>query len=232
MGKAAASQAETEQLSHNLLGQRLGRKGMATRERILSATELLLAGPRDTAISLSSVAREASLGMTTLYLYFADLTELLLAVLDPIMASAEESYVADLRTRWPDEELGAHCLKFVTGYHAFWEKHSRILHLRNNYADAGDQRMLANRISSAEPVIKLLVLQMDGDPIVRSYANAMATVLLTGVERMITLATDAIFTNLPIGDREEHLHSVLHAEARLVEMGIRDAREVGAKAGR
>jgi AcrR family transcriptional regulator len=70
-------------LSHNLVGQRLGKKGRDTRERILAATDRLLAGPPDTAISLSAVAREASLAMTTLYIYFNDLTELLLAVLDP-----------------------------------------------------------------------------------------------------------------------------------------------------
>ena len=76
---AKAAPVEQDSLSHNLLGQRLGRKGRDTRERILAATQRLLDGPIDAPISLSAVAREASLGMTTLYLYFSDLTELLLA---------------------------------------------------------------------------------------------------------------------------------------------------------
>jgi hypothetical protein len=96
---AAASRSEKPLLSHNLDGQRLGKKGRGTRERVLAATERLLAAPVDTGISLSAVAREASLGMTTLYLYFSDLTELLLAVLEPIMASAETSYVGHLWRR-------------------------------------------------------------------------------------------------------------------------------------
>ena len=114
MAKPAFSTVDKEPLSHNLLGQRLGRKGRDTRERILAATERLLAGPPDTAISLSGVAREASLAMTTLYLYFGDLTELLVAVLEPIMASAEDAFVAHLRRRWPDEQLGEHCLRFLS----------------------------------------------------------------------------------------------------------------------
>ena len=47
-------------VSHNLNGQRLGRKGRDTRARILAATNELLANSVDVPISLSAVAREAS----------------------------------------------------------------------------------------------------------------------------------------------------------------------------
>ena len=223
--RTASPRIETESLSHNLLGQRLGRKGRDTRERILAATEHLLAGPPETAISLSAVAREASLGMTTLYLYFNDLTELLLAVLDPIMASAEESYVGHLRTRWPDDRLGEHCLKFVEAYHDFWVRYSRILHLRNSFADNNDERMRRHRLSASQPLIKLLVQQMGCDPeIVPSPASGLATVLFTGIERMITVTTDANFRRLMTVDPAPQAQSILLAEARLLELGIRDGR--------
>jgi AcrR family transcriptional regulator len=223
--KAAFSAFDKEPVSHNLAGQRLGRKGRDTRERILAATERLLAGPLDTPISLSAVAREASLGMTTLYLYFSDLTELLLAVLDPIMASAENSYVGHLRSRWPDDALAAHCLSFVESYHAFWVRHSRILHLRNSYADNGDERMRAHRISDGRPVIDLLVQQMDGDPAqALSPAFGMATILLTGLERMITVATDVDFPSLLMEDPVPHVRNLLRAQARVLELGIADRR--------
>src|SRR6201995_3065199 len=97
MAKSAFSSVENEPLSHNLLGQRLGKKGRDTRERILAATERLLAGPPDAPITLSAVAREASLGMTSLYLYFNDLTELLLAQLSATMSLAREAYGDHLR---------------------------------------------------------------------------------------------------------------------------------------
>ncbi len=211
-------------LSHNLDGQKLGSKGRDTRERVLAATHRLLAEP-DTVISLSAVAREASLGMTTLYLYFSDLTELLLAVLDPIMASAEDSYVAHLRQHWPDETLDEHCLEFVESYHAFWERHTRILHLRNSFADANDARMRESRIQVAQPLMRLLVEQMEGDPALpRSPAAAMATVLLTSIERLVTVTTDVNFSRLVIEDPTAHIHSLLKAEARILELGVRDAR--------
>ncbi len=211
-------------LSHNLDGQKLGSKGRDTRERVLAATHRLLAEP-DTVISLSAVAREASLGMTTLYLYFSDLTELLLAVLEPIMASAEDSYVAHLRRHWPDETLDEHCLKFVESYHAFWERHTRILHLRNSFADANDARMRESRILVAQPLMRLLVEQMEGDPALpRSPAAAMATVLQTSIERLVTVTTDVNFSRLVVDDPTAHMHGLLKAEARLLELGVRDAR--------
>jgi AcrR family transcriptional regulator len=227
----AAAKIDEPSLSHNLLGQRLGRKGRGTRERILAATAQLLAEPSDAPISLSAVAREASLGMTTLYLYFSDLTELLLAALEPIMASAEGSYIAHLRARWPDHDLAAHSVEFVQEYHAFWKRHTRILHLRNSLADANDARMRMNRIQMSQPLIQLLVSQMDDDPAThRSTSSYMATVLLTGIERIVTVATDAFFSKMPIEDRDVHVGNLLIAEARLLELAVRDRRAAASRA--
>ncbi len=214
---------DSADLSHNLLGQRLGRKGRGTRERIIAATERLLADPA-TPLSLSAVAREASLAMTTLYLYFSDLTELLLAVLDPIMASAEESYMAHMRTRWPDESLGSHCLDFVNAFHDFWERHTRALHLRNSHT-AGDARMVEHRVASARPVIDLLIFQMDGDPAApRSLRTGMATALITGIERLVTVTTDADMTgNMPQSPKP-NVPNLLQGQARVLELAIRDRR--------
>lgn len=225
MERAQSSTAERDALSHNLLGQRLGRKGRDTRERIIAATEKLLAEPPGTPISLSAVAREASLGMTTLYLYFSDLSELLLAVLAPIMATAEETYIAHLREPWSDDELGAHCLRFIEAYHAFWVRHSRILHLRNTYADDGDERMRSSRIGPSRLVMEMLVRQMEGDPAeLRTPIYYMASVLMTGIERMITIATDEKFRNLLQEDPEPHIRNLLRTEARLLELALRDGR--------
>lgn len=228
MTRAQPSTVERESLSHNLLGQRLGRKGRDTRDRIIAATEKLLAEPPGTPISLSAVAREASLGMTTLYLYFSDLPELLLAVLAPIMETGQQTYIASMRERWDDEELGERCLRFVQAYYAFWVRNSRILHLRNAYADNNDERMRKSRVDSSRMIIDLMVAQMDAPPIIslseRSPAHSMATVLLTGIERMITVATDANFRNFAPADPDPWIRSLMQAEARLLQLAIIDGR--------
>ena len=66
--------APEAKVSHNLKGQKRGRKGQMTRERIIAATVDVLRESDEIVISLSAVARKAKLGMTSLYVYFADLT--------------------------------------------------------------------------------------------------------------------------------------------------------------
>ena len=211
-------------VSHNLNGQRLGRKGRDTRERILAACSELLADPEEV-LTMSAVARRASLGMTSLYNYFADLTELLLAVLEPVMATAEESHLGILREYWPDAELGARSRAFMDAYHGFWAQHSRLLHLRNTMADSNDHRLMIQRVLSTQPLIALFVGQMGGDADdMQSPARGMATVLMTGIERTVTVATDTGLTTLfGDGQRRGKEHYLVPA-SRMIELMLADTR--------
>lgn len=215
-----------EEVSYNLNGQKLGRKGRDTRDRILAAAAELLADPEYETISMSAVARKASLGMTSLYNYFADLTELLIAVLEPVMAESEDAFLGMLRERWPDEELGERCYAFLHAYYDFWNRNTRLLHLRNAMADSRDQRMLVHRVKATQPIIALLVEQMDGDPEDRNAPQlGMATVLMTGIERTVTVSTDYAYTTLFGQNRRREPDHYLRPEARLLEMAIRDTRQ-------
>jgi AcrR family transcriptional regulator len=219
-----------KEIERNLNGQKMGRKGRITRERILDAAVALLESDDEEPITLSAVARGAGLGMTSLYNYFSDLTEVLLAVLDPVMDTAEEAYMAKLRDYWPDEELGERCLDFVTAYHRFWARHSRLLHLRNAMADQHDERMILHRVESTRPVIALVVGQMVGTPREgRSPAAAMATLVMTGIERSITVATDQHMPKLFGEAFSSNVERFLSPGARLMELAIRDMRGLADK---
>lgn len=214
-----------DRVVRNLNGQKMGRKGHITRERILAAAVALLASEDEEPLTLSAVARGAGLGMTSLYNYFTDLTELLLAVLDPVMDTAEEAYMAMLRSYWSDEELAARSFEFVSAYHRFWARHSRLLHLRNAMADQRDERMILHRIESTRPIIALVVAQMVGEPREgRSPAAAMATMVMTGIERSITVVTDQFMPKLFGEAFTGHPDRFLAPGARLMELAIRDMR--------
>ena len=224
------------EVSHNLLGQRLGRKGLETRERIIAAALLLLDGPvSDVPITLSSVAREASVGMTTLYLYFPDLGELVLAALVRVMDTAEAAFLSRLRSYWPDDQIEVNCLDFLTAHYAFWQRHSRILHMRNSFADASDLRFLEYRNKVSYPLISILVRQMDGNPAdIGSPGFALATILLTSFERIATVVTNpnfhaALTHNISPEEEEARLTRLLEAEARLIALAIRDERSAAAR---
>jgi AcrR family transcriptional regulator len=220
-----------KELSHNLAGQRLGRKGRDTRDRIIAAAQAILVEQTGTALTLSEVARRASLRMGSLYLYFADLTELVLAMLEPVMATAEDAYVGLVRPRWSDSALGENAYAFVCAYHRFWSEHSQLLHLRNSMSDRSDERMMMHRIRAAQPVMRLLVEQMDGDVTdAEAPAFSMATALMTGLERVATVTTDATLPVVVRGPVWERRDPLLRAEGRLLELGIRDYRRLATKA--
>jgi AcrR family transcriptional regulator len=218
-----------EAVSHNLAGQKLGRKGRDTRERILAAALELIEERGEAAFSMSAVARRASLGITSLYNYFADLTELALAVLEPVMETAEDAYLAMLRERWSDDDLGDRCFAFVHAYHWFWARNSRLLHMRNAMADALDSRLMRHRIASTQPIIEHLVRQMGGD--IRhptSLPVSMATMTMIGIERSITIATDRHLPMLVEWNFKLDDDRFVRPGARLLELAIREARATGA----
>ncbi|MDP3676696.1 MAG: TetR/AcrR family transcriptional regulator [Novosphingobium sp.] len=215
-------------VSYNLNGQRLGRKGRDTRARIIAVAQEIIADSPEAMITLSEVARRANLRMASLYVYFADLTELILALLEPVMETAEQDYVRIVRETWDDEELGLKAREFVDAFYAFWVRHSRLLHLRYHMSERSDRRLMEHRVRSAQPVMRLLVAQMGGDPAgPPSRLTGMATVLMTGLERVVTVTTDDWIPTLSAGPTNPH-HVLLEAEARLIELGIRDYRKLAA----
>lgn len=216
-------------VSHNLVGQRLGRKGQATRKRILDAMLRLLADPEGPPVTLTGVAREAGVGLSNLYLYFPDLGELLLAALRKVTEDAESEHVERLRRRWPDAGLEAACREFLRAHFAFWRRHARLLHMRNAMADAHDLRILSYRQSATQPLLALLAAQMaaKGTAPTRRHAD-VATVLFTGLERMATVLThgnyDLISGHMDPADREAHAERLLDAEAMVIALAVSTAR--------
>jgi AcrR family transcriptional regulator len=171
--------------------------------------------------------------MTSLYNYFADFTELILAVLEPVMESAEDAFMAILRPHWSDDEIGERCVAFVTAYHAFWACNSRLLHYRNAMSDVLDPRMMRHRINSTQPIIGLLVEQMGADPgNTTSHSVSMATMTMIGIERSITISTDRQLTMLVGLNFQHDDERFIHPGARLLELAIREARMVLAQSER
>lgn len=237
-GKSAPARrpakTEREAVSHNLNGQKLGRKGRVTRERILAAAMELINESDDGQVSLSAVARKASLGMTSLYVYFSDLTELLMALLEPVMreAAVEGGYYSLVGEYWPDERLEERCEAFVKAYYEFWARHSRLLHLRNNMADRYDERMAMARVRSAQPLIAEFRKQLavPGKP-VSTTSSDMASVLMTGIERAVTVATDPVMPALIERQFGPRNTNVLVPLARLLVLAVRDFRAAALAAG-
>ncbi|MCW1428373.1 TetR/AcrR family transcriptional regulator [Novosphingobium sp. JCM 18896] len=213
--------AAQSSISHNQIGQKLGRKGQETRERIISAMLQLLADHDGPPVTVSGVAKEAQVRPPNVYLYFPDMGELVLAALSRVMDTAEEAYLARLRRRWPDETLHECCLAFLTAHYDFWDRHARLLHMRNAMADASDLRILRYRNDVTLPLIRLLADQIGSG--LREDAD-IACVLLTGLERVATVVTNPQFRIITGGftehDQRTYVRNLIAAEAEILAVVI------------
>lgn len=215
-----------EEVTHNLSGQKLGRKGRFTRERIIRAAIDILEGSSEEPFTLSAVARRANLRMSSIYNYFNDLSELMIAVLEPVMASADVIFIELIREYWPDEDLGEWCVRFWRAYTRFWHSHAALLHQRNRMSDAGDERMLRHRVEAVQPLLDHIHMQLGlgdgGKP--DAQARAMAAVLLTGIERSVTVQTHPNYRR--IGDVDQaDVGDFTESGARLLQLAIMDNRQ-------
>lgn len=210
----------------NLQGQKLGNKGRITRERIVAAAREMIEEPRAEPFSVSAVARRAGLRTSSIYNYFADFTELFMAVIEPVVEQSEEAYVCLIRAYWPDDELEIHCWQFVQAFHTYWKEHTRLLHLRNTIADQYDTRVLLLRIAMARTVIRLLGQQL-GAPATRATGPEydLASVLFTGLERVVTIATDEeLKAHHPPSVKPRFEGATLKQQSRLLALAIMDER--------
>lgn len=210
----------------NLQGQKLGRKGRVTRERILAVTREIIEDPDAEPLSISAVARRAGLRQSSIYTYFPDFTELFLAVLEPVTDTSEEAYIGLARTYWPDAELEQKSAEFVQAFYDFWQKNARLLHLRNAISDQHEVKVARHRIDMARKVIALLGQQMGAstDDMTTPEFD-LASVLFTGIERVVTVATDTKWQALyPDNLKPRFQGKTIKQQGRLLALAIADER--------
>lgn len=232
--KAEASARNVGGTSHNLSGQRLGRKGLATRDRIVSAMLNLLSDAEGPPLTLTAVAREAGIGLSNLYLYFPGLSDLLLAALSQVMESHAPDFMGIIRKYWPADKLEECCQAFVMAHFEFWSRHVRLLHLRDAIADANDQRVVDYRYYLAKPVMDDLAAQMDSPDGRRCpMAPDTALILFTSLERMAKIYTTRGMLRVSgrVADEafRERMLRQLCAEAHILALAIRDGRDTAAR---
>jgi AcrR family transcriptional regulator len=219
--------------SHNQMGQKLGRKGLETRERIISAMLSMLQYTDNQPVTLTAIANVAEVRLTNLYRYFPDLGSLLLAALDRVMATADTAFLNQLRHRWDEENLDADCIAFLQAHFRFWAHNARLLHLRNTLADNKDERVIEYRNVTIKPAILLLAQQLSAksNSMICPENHLTAIVLHTGIERLATVLTNPLldpFIKHPRGGSEDtYRQDLILAEAEILSVTVRERRRRG-----
>ena len=174
-------------------GRAIGRRGAATRRRILDTTAAILerSGLRD--LKVVDITREVGCSPATFYQYFRDVPSAVLVLAEEVGEEALP-FGELLAVDWSGPDGGDAAYRLVDGFLSYWDDHRAVLRTRNLAAQEGDARFRDVRNQSLRPLTEgfaRMLVDADGAPRrdgVAPYAAAAALVAM--LERMAAFHTD------------------------------------------
>ncbi len=167
----------------NKHGQKMGRKGLIMRKRIMEKALELISDSSYKDLTVADVAYEAGTSTSTFYVYFSDIEDVLFACVQEAAEDIQD-IMAVLEKQWTTENVVEMVSDFVDTYTATWEKHSAELRVRNQEADQGNIRFLQFRMDSTKDIIDGLNKKvMELQPQVAN-SRTLTMVLFTAMERL------------------------------------------------
>lgn len=181
----------------NQHGQKMGKKGLMTRRRIMEKVLELLGSFSYKDLTVAEVAYEANVSSSSFYVYFADIEDVLYACV--IQAAQDMGGMLEiLEEEWDLQNLRDQASRFVESYFELWEDHQLELRIRNLEADQGNPRFHGIRIESSEGVILELSRKLlQAHPKIHNQV-ALATVFFTALERNAAAASPQARTRGPL----------------------------------
>jgi AcrR family transcriptional regulator len=213
MGSSPTTAATTES-AVALDGRPLGKRGAATRRRLVDATARLLEsqGVRD--LRVVDIAREVGTSPATFYQYFRDVEEAVLALTAEV---GEELAPVDelLQRSWTGPSGLDAAREMVDAFIRYWDEHRAVLRTRNLAAQEGDPRFRQVRNNSLRPLTDHLAAavadsQAEGFVSTEISPMAAAAALVALLERMAAFHRDLETLGITRADVVETTARIVH----------------------
>ena len=166
-------------------GRPLGPRAVATRRRLLEATEALLDERRVREVSVAEIARRAGTSPATFYQYFRDVEEATLE-LARVAANRVHEAIQPLASDWPGARGLDAARALVEAFLRRWDEHRAVLLFANVAAEQGDRRFRKVRTQAMYPLIDALAARIAASraPRDRLHPVAAAAALSAILERL------------------------------------------------
>ncbi len=124
-----------------------GRRGRATRQRLLECTRDMLTTTSYRDVKVIDIAREAGTSPATFYQYFADVEAAILVLAEEMAQKGEHLTGIIVRGSWKGQR-GAYdtALALVDAFLGFWDDHRPVLRVMDLATDEGDRRFQKIRV--------------------------------------------------------------------------------------
>ena len=128
-----------------------GRRGRATRDKLLAATEATLATTSYRDLKVVDIAREAGTSPATFYQYFPDVEAAILVV---ARATADDGHLLAKLAEGPWSGRGAFASaqRLAEGFLDFWQQHEAVIRVVDLAIGEGDERFRGIRTHLLNPV--------------------------------------------------------------------------------
>jgi AcrR family transcriptional regulator len=192
MARATASlrAREAPRLGRNRTptAQRIGAKGANTRRQLIEATARLVEERGMNRLRVADVAREAGVSQATFYVYFEDLEEAALAVLEDLSQSTPR-LLRSADRRGSKDQAVQHARAMIDAYSEYYQNHRGLFLARNLAADSGDERFLSSRLHSVSAIQnifaeRIIEMQSEGRIPTGLHAHSVAGLLISLMERL------------------------------------------------
>jgi AcrR family transcriptional regulator len=128
-----------------------GRRGRATRRRLLDQTATMLRERSYRDVTVIEIARAAGTSPATFYQYFADVEAAVLVLADGLVADAE-ALAKTVGEAWAGRSDYDAALDVVDAFVAFWDRHRPVLRVVELAAAEGDHRFRRARARALDGV--------------------------------------------------------------------------------
>jgi AcrR family transcriptional regulator len=160
-----------------------GRRGRATRQRLLDCLETALGASSFRELTVTDVTRDAGTSPATFYQYFPDVATAILALAEQTAAEGESLCDLIHNSTWRGRSAHAAVRELVDGFLSFWVSHRSILRVVDLAAAEGDERFRSLRTRMLNDVVMALAdvireLQRSGKGLAEIDAVAMAGTLV------------------------------------------------------
>lgn len=124
-----------------------GRRGQATRQKLLDCTADMLRTTSYRDLKVVDIAREAGTSPATFYQYFPDVESAILVLADDMVATGTEQFAELVRTNSWRGRAGYEGAEALAGaLLSFWAQHQPVLRVIDLATDEGDRRFANIRI--------------------------------------------------------------------------------------
>ena len=133
-----------------------GRRGRATRQRLLECTRDMLTTTSYRDVKVIDIAREAGTSPATFYQYFADVEAAILVLAEEMAQQGEHLTGIITDGSWTGPDAFATSLELVDAFLEFWESHRPVLRVMDLATDEGDGRFQKIRVRLLNDITKAL----------------------------------------------------------------------------